>query len=97
MRVGAARGGFDFRLGRARFSVGDVLRDRAAEEQHFLRHERHLAAQFVQAVIGGGASIEKNAALLRIVEAQQERRDGRLARAARPDQRDDLARLRRKS
>ena len=94
MGVGAARGGFDFRLGGARLSVGDILRDRAAEEEHFLRHERHLAAQFVEAVIGGGPSVEKNGTLLRIVETEQERRDGRLARAARPDQRDDFARLR---
>ena len=32
-------------LGRARFAVGDVLQDRAAEQQHILRHDRHLPTQ----------------------------------------------------
>ncbi len=44
----------------------------------------------MQAVTGGGTAVEEDAALLRIVEAEEERGDGRLARAAGADQGDDL-------
>ena len=46
VRVGLARGLFDLLRRRVRFSVGDVLRDAAAKQQHFLRHHGHLAAKF---------------------------------------------------
>src|SRR5438093_209860 len=49
--IGLAGGVLDLGLAGAGTAVGDVLGDRAAEQQHVLRHDRHLLAQLAERVV----------------------------------------------
>jgi hypothetical protein len=80
----------DLRLRRARLTVGDVLADGAAEQQHVLRHNRRLVAQVMQRVFPGITAVDQDAPARRVVEAQQQRNDCRFAGAARSHERDAL-------
>ena len=92
MRVGLARRFLDLRLGRARFSVGDVLPDGSTEEKHLLGNHRHLRAQRRQRIVARVPAVDQQPARRRIVEAKQQGNERGLAGAARSDQRDALSR-----
>ena len=62
-----------------------------------LAGERERAADVLLAVLAQVAAGERHAALLRVEEAQEQVRDGRLAGAARADERDAAARLEREA
>jgi hypothetical protein len=73
MGVGLAGRGFDFGLARARSSIGDVVGDGATEEQHILRHNRDLPAEFEEFVLTRIFAVNKDSAAVRIVETQEQR------------------------
>ena len=78
--------------GRGRPSHPKVLGDRAVEEIGVLVDHRHERAQVGQRQIPDVAPAHDHAALLRVMEAEQEARHGRLPRAARSDDRHPLTR-----
>ena len=78
---------------RVRLAVGDVLPDRAAEQQRVLQHEAHLIAQRLQRELADVGAVDLDLPRLGIVEARDQAGDGRLAGAGRPDDRRHLARL----
>ncbi len=92
MRVRGPRGSLDLLVARVGAGVADVLRDARAEEHRLLGHDADLPAQPLRVEIAEIATVEQEAAPRRVVEASDQRRDGRLPRAARAHERDDLAR-----
>ena len=81
-------------VGRVRAREAEVLADRRVEDVRLLPGERERAPDVLLAQLARrrGPPIV-DAARLGIEEAQEEVRDGRLPRAARPDERDPPARL----
>ena len=73
-------------------AVGDVLGDRAREEDALLQDETHLIAQPLQRALADVSAVDHDPPVLRVVEAGDERRNGRLARAGAPDHRELLPR-----
>ena len=69
----------------------DVVGGARAEQHRILRHEREAAAKIGQRERAKIDAVERDAALLRIVEAQQQLEHRALAGAGRPDQRDRFA------
>ena len=69
----------------------DVLGDRAGEQLDLLRHDPDLLAQHGRRPQADVEIVDQHAAVLGPVEAEQELRDGALARARRADQPQDLA------
>jgi len=86
-----ARGLADFFIGRIEAPVADVLADRAAEEQGFLRDDRNRSAQLPQPDCGKVGPVQQNPPGLRNVETRHKVNHGRLPCARRPDERDDFA------
>src|SRR5206468_1234707 len=74
-------------------SVGDILRDRAAEEERLLRDEADLPAQRVYLQLPQIRAVEGDRAFRRIVKPHQQVDERRLPRAAVADESDQLARL----
>ena len=89
-----ARGGrADLLGGRVRAAEGDVLADRAAEQERLLGHDPHLRAQRGAVTLAQVVPVDAaRAPRGRVVEARDELGAGRLAGAGRADQRDRLAR-----
>ena len=80
------------RLGRFEPSVGDVLADRAGEEEDILLHDADLAPQRRERHVADIDAVDRDAARIDLVEAGQQRADRRLARAGWTDEGDRLAR-----
>ena len=79
------------RLGPA---VRDIVADRRREQHRLLRHNPNLAAQRAILKLSDVMSVEQYAALLGIVEAEQQAEQRGLSHPARPDERHHLPRPR---
>ena len=91
MGVGAL-GRDDDRGGVRRAHAGDVLGDGAGEELDVLRQIAHVPAQLVARPGGNVGAIEAHGAARRRPDADDQSRQGRLARRAGADDRERLAR-----
>ncbi len=91
VRIGGARRRDDLRRRRIRLAEPQIVLDRAVEQISVLPHHGDLprAASGIERREVGAA--DAHAARLRIVKPQQQRRDRRLAAAARADDADALA------
>ena len=83
----AARRLLDLRLGRALAAIADIVADAVVEQDAVLRHDADRPAQAVLGDFGYVLAVDQDAARLRIVEAEQQPRDRRLAGPRRPDNR----------
>ena len=92
VRLGALRRGDQFRFGRVRPSVDDVVAHRAMQQRRVLRHHADLRAQALLRRVRDVLAVDQDAAALDVVEAQQQVDDRRLARAGAADEADLLAR-----
>ncbi len=81
VRIGGARGGLDFGARRAGPAVADVLGDGGGEEDRLLRHRPDLPPQEGRIQFPQVVAVEEDAAPIGVVEAADERGDGRLAGA----------------
>ena len=79
-------------VGRVRPAVADVLHDGAMEQRNVLRHDADGFAQAVLRDARDVLAVDQDAAALRVVEALQQREQGRFAAAGMADQADALAR-----
>jgi hypothetical protein len=71
---------------------GDVLADRAGEQEAFLRNDPELAAQRRLRHVAQVVPVDSDPPFARVVEARQQLGDRRLARTRVPDERDGGAR-----
>src|SRR5688572_1274943 len=71
--VRATRRSDDFLLGRAGASIGDVVPDRTAEEEHFLRNDGHVRPDALEWEFARVASVEPNATAIGFVKAEEQR------------------------
>ena len=78
------RGAHDVVEGRISFGGGDVLADRAAEQEVFLQDHADAAAQMRNIVFADVDAVDLDQALVIRMKALQQARDGRLARTAAP-------------
>ena len=90
MRVDSARRRLDLGRRGVRPAEGDVLPDRAAEQERLLRHDAHLRAQRPHGDVAQVVAVDQHAALGRVVEARDQLRERRLAGAGLADQRHGL-------
>lgn len=90
MRFGAARGFFNFRVGRGRPAHGDVSANGVVKENRFLGHNRDLLAQFLNGNLPNVRATDAHGAALRIVKPREQIRERGLSRARAADQRDQL-------
>jgi hypothetical protein len=90
-RVCLLGGADDLLLRGVGLAVGDVLADGAVEEQRLLRHVGDLAAQALLGAVAHVLAIHQHAALLHVVQAQQQLGERGLARAGAPHQANALA------
>ena len=79
---------------RVRPAVGDVVANRADEEEDVLLHDADGRAQRRERDVADVVAVDRDAAVGDVVEARDQVHDGRLAAAGRSEQRDDLAGLR---
>ncbi len=84
---------FHQRVLHVRLAVGNVVAHRVVEENRLLRHLRHLAAQRAQRQVAQVVAVDQDAPRGHIEEARNQVDQRRLARAARPHQRQHLAGL----
>ncbi len=73
-------------------AVGDVLGDRAVEQERLLQHDADVAAVFLDREGADVGAVDRDRPFGDVVEAADEVDDRGLARPARPDQPDHLAR-----
>ena len=93
VRADGARGRLDLLLRRVRAAEGDVVADRAAEQERLLRHDRPSASAASAAVtVAQVVAVDQHAPRRRVVEARHQLGHRRLARARRADERDGLSR-----
>ena len=92
VRADLARGGFHLGVGRVLAAVGDVVADRAREQEGLLRHDTQLLVETDLVVLVHGHVVDRDGARRRVVEAGDELHDRALARAGLADERDGLAR-----
>ena len=71
----------------------NVVSHGAGEEERVLQHHAVAPPQFGQVHVADVDAVDANRALLHVVEAQQQRDDGGLARAGVADDRDRVARI----
>ncbi len=83
----------DLRFGRVEPSISDIFVNSPAEQQRFLRHNADLRADAGLCHVAQILIIDLHRAAGRVVKARDQVEQCRFARAARPDQRDNLARL----
>ena len=91
MDVGRTRGVLELLLRGAGLAEPDVLLDRAVEQEGVLVDDRDQRADLREGERAQVVAAERDAAAIRIVEAQQEPHDRRLAATRRPDQPQPLA------
>src|SRR6185369_6810152 len=87
-----AGGGPELVGARVGLAHADVVLDGAVKEPGVLADEGDAASHLVEAQLAQIAAADRHPAAVRVVEPEQQPRDRRLARAARPDDRDPLAR-----
>ncbi|KAH0427646.1 hypothetical protein KCU90_g7146, partial [Aureobasidium melanogenum] len=80
------------RQGGIRRAVTDVVEHAPRKDHRFLQHHADFFAQFDERHVTRRDAVDQNAAGLRIVKAQQQLKQRRLAGPGRPDQRDVLTR-----
>ena len=83
---------FDLLVRRRGPPEGEVVADRAAEQERLLRHDPHLPPQRPRLHVAQVVPVDEHPALARVVEARGELGERRLAGAGRADERDRLAR-----
>ena len=88
----ARRGRFDLRVRGLAVAVGDVVADRAREEERFLRNDAELLMKRDGVVLIHRNAIDTHSTRRCVVEARDELDHGRLAGTGLTDQRDRLAR-----
>src|SRR5690606_39115213 len=93
VRLRLARRGLHLGLARARAAVADVGGDGAVQERSILRHHADRRAQAFLRDLRDVLTVDGDAALLHVVESQQQIDQRRLARARAPHQSDALSRL----
>ena len=93
MRLGAAGGVDHLVLTRPRTAIKDVVTRRAVEHRGFLRDHRDLAAQAFLRQVAHIRLVQHHAPALGVVEPEQQRHEGGLARARRPDDAQFLTRF----
>jgi hypothetical protein len=82
--------GLDLGLVGVRAAEGDVVGDRAAEQERLLGHDPHLRAQRVRRHVAQVVAVDEHAPVGWVVEARDELGEGRLARARGADERHRL-------
>lgn len=87
VRLGGLRGLDHLVVGRPRPAAPDVLRDALAKEVGILEHQAEAAHQLILAHLADVDAADENLARIDVPEAGDEVREGRFARAARPDDR----------
>jgi glycosyltransferase involved in cell wall biosynthesis len=92
--VRRARGREDLLVARIEPPVADVLADRAVEQEWLLRDDRDWSSSEARRAVAQVDAVDGDPPIGRIVEAQQQIDERRLARAGAPDDRHDLARAR---
>lgn len=80
-------------VGCCRSSVADILHDGSCKEHRLLAHQADLLAQPLDVQLADVVAINPHGPSRRVIEPLQKRHDGALAAAARPNQRDSLARI----
>ena len=93
VRVRVLRGVQDFRARGTVAAECDVVEDGVVKEHGLLRDDGDLIPQIARVDVADVGAADGDFSLLRIVEAQEEVRDGRLSRAAAADERDERAGL----
>ena len=88
-----AAASISFALAHAGMAVGDVLGDRAGEDHRVLCDDADLLSQAAERRVADVDAVDHDAALLRIVEAREQREQRRLARAVAADDRDAICPL----
>ncbi len=83
----------DLRVGGAEAAVGDVVAQRAGEQEHVLLHDADPRAQRGEGRVAHVHPVHQHAPALDVVEARQQRAERRLARPRRTDERQRRARL----
>ena len=91
VRADRARSLLDLGVARVGTAVGDVVADRAREEERFLRHVPEPASVRAQVEVGDRRAVDQDLPVGDVVEACDELDDGGLAGAGLADQRDRLA------
>ena len=93
-RVGSdgVRGRFDLGAGGAGPAEGDVVGDRACEEEALLRNDPELAAERLLGDAAQVGAVDRDPPVARVVEAREQLGDRGLSRAGVPDERDRRAR-----
>ena len=84
----ARRGSLDLGAGGVGPAEGDVVGDRAGEEEALLRHDPELAAQRRLRDVAQVDAVDRDPPVARVVEAREELRDRRLPGARVADERD---------
>ena len=82
----------DLLAGRAGLAVGDVLRQRAVEQDRLLLHDRDLRAQAGLRHAGDVVAVDRDAPAIHVVQPLDQLDERGLARAGEADQPDLLAR-----
>ena len=81
----------DFFVGGLRLAERDVVAQLAEEQVGVLQHKANAGAQIGRVVLADVDAVDQDAALLRLIEAEQQAADRRLARADAADDADALA------
>src|SRR5262249_723073 len=81
----------DFVVARPAPAIADVLHERAMEHRNILRHDGDRGTKALLSDPDDVLSVEQNLSTLHIVEALQQREQGRLAAAGMADQADAFA------
>src|SRR5438876_710955 len=88
--VGSLRGADDLGVRDPVPAVGDVLADRSVEEERLLRNDAEQSSVGRLPEHAQILPVDRDGPLHRVIEPKEEIGERRLARPARPDQRDDL-------
>ena len=88
VRVGGFGRRAHLRVGGVGLAPPDVLGDGAVEDQGLLQHRADVATEIGERQLAQVDPVERDAAPVGVVAAQEELRERRLPRAARPDDRD---------
>ncbi len=91
--IHAARGGFDFRVGRIEAAVADVFPNGSAEQVGTLEDDAEVRLIPCEPAVAEVVAVDKDLPAGRLVEARGEIHDRALAAAAGSDERDGLAGL----
>ena len=73
-------------------AIGDIVADRVVEQHRVLRDDADRGAQARLRDLGDILAVDRDAPAGRVVEAEEQPRERRLARARRPDHRQRRAR-----